>query len=203
MVIAFKCEQHDDPSLDPGPVSTIEERLDLHIQQDRESLDRSNEATIRHEFQPWLREREDDDELWCKVSTSVCLEIDEESLNSILDLPEADMENFARIVQLGEARVKVMDEGWEERRAHGGDSLGWARATALSLETLYQDLQDRTPSNLFPGLRYEGQIPLYTGDPGGRFIDPPGGSQGRRIFGGTQRGPPGGRFARGETQRGA
>ncbi|KAG8629087.1 hypothetical protein KVT40_002952 [Elsinoe batatas] len=201
MLITFRRSQHLDPSLDPEPEHIIEERLDLHVQQDEQTLDGVDETTVRDQFRAWVQEH-DDPELPARFSSVVCLVIDEESLTLILESPEATMENWDLIVGSESVKVKAVDGYWSESIAERGAYLGWSQVVATTLKTLYSDLKGLEPHEVFSKRRYEGQIPLYTGDPSGKLIDPPGGSFGRRKFGGTQRGPPSVENAPGGTQRG-
>ena len=70
--------------------------------------------------------------------------------------------------------------------------MGFTRAYASALSELYDGLTYWSLERVAPIRHYHGQIPLYDGSYKGKFVDPPGGVQGRYRFPqGTPRGKEG------------
>ncbi|KAF4553448.1 Hypothetical protein D9617_7g031760 [Elsinoe fawcettii] len=186
----FHFERHQDPSLSPTPDNLSAEKFGLLLQEDPDELKDASVDVIRAKFQSWVEQRDRADESLRAISTSVCLVIDQESLDSILRAPGATPNDPVSPYRTDIPWIKVIAQEYNESIAERGAYLGWTRCSAASLCELFGDLPGLEPFEIFPLIRYEGQIPFYKGLHANYLIDPPGGSEGRRFFGGTQRGPP-------------
>ncbi|GAM89580.1 hypothetical protein ANO11243_076190 [Dothideomycetidae sp. 11243] len=115
-----------------------------------------------------------------RLVTHAFLTLDDAAVASLINAPDPTQDTLRDVMDQAYARV-VDVEYDEETTERGPEYRGWMRVRACALYDLYSLLLGGWDQmeQFTPEMEYHGQIPVYDMSPGGRILDPPGGTKGR------------------------